>query len=252
VRRAAARSQCANNLKQIALGLHNYVETQPTVSGSAPTTWPLPAGTYPSATLPPDRRLSWCVALLPFIEQESLFKQFDLAAGWDGAANGPPAQVRLRIFHCPDWGRESSPDPEWLTAYLGVAGVGEDAPLLTDGDPRAGAFGYDRRATMADVKDGTSHTLLVFESARDNGPWARGGPATVRGFDPNDRPYLGTGRPFGGTHFAENGVFSRGKSLGCQAAMADGSVHFFQEKVASELLEALATIAGGEEIRGDW
>jgi hypothetical protein len=140
----------------------------------------------------------------------------------------------------------------WLTAYLGVAGVGADAPDLPAGDSRAGAFGYDRRTPLAAIKDGTANTLLVFESARDNGPWARGGPATVRGLDPGDRPYLGTGRPFGGTHFTENGVFRRGKSLGCQAAMADGSVHFFQEKVAPEVLEALATIAGGEEIPEGW
>jgi hypothetical protein len=252
VRRAAARSQCANNLKQIALGLHNYATTYPTAPGSAPTAALLPAGTYPSPSLPPERRLSWCVALLPFLEQDRVFKQFDLGAAWDTAANGPPGQVLVRTFHCPDWGREKSPDPEWLTAYLGVAGVGEDAPSLPAGAPRGGVFGYDRRTPLADVKDGTSTTLLVFESARDNGPWARGGPATVRGFDPNDRPYLGTGRPFGGTHFAENGVFGRGKSLGCQAAMADGSVHFFQEKVAPEVLEALSTIAGGEEITGDW
>jgi prepilin-type processing-associated H-X9-DG protein len=97
-----------------------------------------------------------------------------------------------------------------------------------------------------------SNTLLILESARDNGPWARGGPATLRGLDSADRPYLGTGRPFGGTHFAENILFKRGRSIGCNAAMADGSVRFLKEAIAPQVLEALATMAGGEEVGDDW
>jgi hypothetical protein len=65
VRRAAARSQCANNLKQIALGLHNYADTNPGGYRAA-----LPAGTVPNAALRPEQRLSWVVALLPFVEQD--------------------------------------------------------------------------------------------------------------------------------------------------------------------------------------
>jgi hypothetical protein len=113
-------------------------------------------------------------------------------------------------------------------------------------------FGYDRRTSLDDVPDGSTFTLLILETSRDNGPWARGGPATVRGLDPADTPYLGPGRPFGGTHFAENGVFSRGGPIGCNAAMADGSVHFFQQTVAPRVLEALATAAGREEIGTEW
>jgi hypothetical protein len=252
VRRAAARSQCANNLKQIALGLHNYAGGHPTAQDGAATTGLLPAATLPLADVPPERRLGWCVDLLPLIEQDSLYRRFDLQAPWDAAANGEPGTTVLRQFYCPDWGREKDPNPPHLTAYLGVAGVGDDAANLRADDPRAGLFGHDRRRALADIPDGASNTLLILESARDNGPWARGGPSTVRGLDPGDRPYLGTGRPFGGTHFAENSVFGKGKSIGCNAAMADGSVRFLQEKVAAEVLEALATAAGGEEVRGDW
>jgi prepilin-type processing-associated H-X9-DG protein len=145
-----------------------------------------------------------------------------------------------------------APEPACLTPYVGVAGVGTDAPSLPAGHRNAGVFGYDRRTALADVKDGTSNTLLILESARDNGPWARGGPATLRGLDRTDSPYLGTGRPFGGTHFAENILFWRGRSTGCNAAMADGSVRFLQEAIAPRVLEALATIAGGEKIGDDW
>ncbi len=61
-----------------------------------------------------------------------------------------------------------------------------------------------------------------------------------------------TGRPFGGTHFNENTPFRRGQSIGANAAMADGSVHFLHQGISPKVLEALATIAGGEQITEDW
>ena len=206
----------------------------------------------PNAALSPERRLSWTVEVLPFIDQDPLSRRVDRRAAWDAGPNAPAVQTRLKMFHCPDWGREAAPEPAWLTAYVGVAGRGAGAAALPARHRDAGAFGYDRRTALADITDGTSFTLLVLESARDNGPWARGGPATVRGLDPEDRPYLGTGRPFGGTHFAENTVFGRGKSVGCNAAMADGSARFLSESVAPHVLEALTTVAGGEDVGTDW
>jgi hypothetical protein len=247
VRRAAARSQCANNLKQIALALHNYADTNPVGHWSA-----LPAGTVPSADLAPDSHLSWVVALLPYVEQDHLYRQVRLAEAWDAEDNLPATRTPLKLMHCPDWGREADPNPPYLTVYVGVTGVGPDAATLPLGDRRAGAFGQDRRLALADFTDGMSNTLLVLESARDNGPWARGGRTTLRGLDPADQPYLGAGRPFGGTHFAENSVFGRGKPVGCNAAMADGSVHFFRAAVSPQALEALATAAGGDDAGPDW
>jgi prepilin-type processing-associated H-X9-DG protein len=252
VRRAAARSRCANNLKQIGLGLYNYTDTHPAGSDTGPKPAWLPAGTIASEGLSPKQRLSWFVSLLPFVEQAPLYRQIDLKAAWDAPANTSAVQTGLKIFHCPDWGREKEPDPPYLTAYIGVAGRGKNAATLPARHPGAGVFGYDRRIGLLDIGDGTSNTLLVLESARDNGPWAQGGPATVRGLDPVDQPYLGTGRPFGGTHFAENTVFGRGGSIGCNAAMADGSVRFFRESVAPHVLEALATVGGGEDPGNDW
>jgi hypothetical protein len=250
VRRAAARSQCANNLKQIALGLHNYADTY--IPAKSPLEQGLPAGTVCLADLPPERRLSWCVELLPFVEQDKLFRGFDRQAGWDAPINIPAAHTPLKVFTCPDWGRDAEPDPPFLTAYLGVAGLGADAASLPAGERKAGVFGYDRRTPLSAIEDGTSNTLLILESARDNGPWARGGPSTVRGLDPSESPYLGAGRQFGGTHFAENTIFGRGKPIGCNAALADGSVRFLYESVAPDILEALATIAGRDVVGENW
>lgn len=252
MRRGAARSQCANNLKQIALGLHNYADTYTPGQSADGQTHELPAGTVANPALPPERRLSWFVEVLPFVEQGKLYQSLDRRKGWDDPVNEPAVRIPLKMLCCPDWGREAEPEPPYLTAYLGVAGLGMDAATLPAGDRNVGVFGYDRRTSLAAIKDGTSRTLLVLESARDNGEWARGGPSTVRGLASDEQPYLGTGRPFGGTHFAENSIFGRGKSLGCNAALADGSVRFLTESVSPPVLEALVTIAGGEEVGEGW
>jgi Protein of unknown function (DUF1559) len=252
VRRAAARSQCANNLKQIALACHNYADNRPASNSIGDLVAGFPPGTLPHATLPPERRLSWQVALLPYLEQDAAYKQFDLAAGWDAPANQEAIRKVVKVYLCADWDREKGSAPEYFTTYIGAAGLGADAALLAAADPRAGVFGYDRRIGPQYVPDGTSNTLLILETARDNGPWAAGGPATVRGLDPADRPHLGTGRPFGGTHFAENSVLGRGSSIGCNMALVDGSVRFVRNEVAPAVLEAAVTVAGGEAMPQEW
>ena len=123
---------------------------------------------------------------------------------------------------------------------MGIAGVGSDAAARSFGDPKIGAFGYDRRTAFVDVKDGTSNTVMVLESALGTDSWARGGFATIRGVNPEDKPYVGAGRPFGGTHLA-----------GSNALMMDGSVWTLSDRISPEVVEALATIAGGEKIAVD-
>ena len=78
-----------------------------------------------------------------------------------------------------------------VTHYVGIAGVGEEAAQLPTDHPRAGIFGYDRKVSHENIKDGLSLTMTVVETATANGPWTAGGRATVRGLDPNDPPYLG-------------------------------------------------------------
>jgi hypothetical protein len=113
-------------------------------------------------------------------------------------------------------------------------------------------FGFDRATIINNITDGTSNTLFVLDSAHDLGPWARGGPTSVRGLDPAARPYLGAGRPFAGTHYTEGNVFRAGKAVSGAAALADGSVRELRHTVADAVVETLATIAGKEEIAGDW
>jgi hypothetical protein len=119
--------------------------------------------------------------------------------------------------------------------------VGPDAASLPLAHPKAGVFGYERRVTIRDITDGTSNTMMVADTAERNGPWAAGSAATVRAVDPALQPYVGHRRPFGGVLEGEQ----RNQVL---VLMADGSVRSIQSNVKPEVFEALATIAGGEQI----
>jgi hypothetical protein len=237
VREAAAAMQCISRQKQMALAIHNYHDA----FGH------FPPGVVPHPTLPVEQRLSWLVTILPYVEQDSISKRVHLASGWDGESNSFLTGIKIPQYTCPSY----SGQPASTATYVGVAGVGPDAATLPTTDRRSGMFGYDRKVVPSDVKDGLSNTLLVLETWADAVPWARGGSGTVRGIDPATVPYVGPDRPFRSEHPLEKKWFGT-NTIVVTASMADGSARHFKEGVNPKLLEALATIAGGEEVNGDW
>jgi len=140
-REAARRAQCVNNLKQLALAMHNYHDT----FNSFP----------PQATTDADGKplLSWRVLLLPFLEQSALYDQFHLDEPWDSPANRPLADQMPQLFRCP-----SEPvNAPGLTHYEAIAGPSTLFP----------APGESRRPIrLSDVIDGTSNTIAFVEAAR--------------------------------------------------------------------------------------
>jgi len=236
---AAHRETCRNNLLMVGLSLMQYSDQYDS----------FPAGTIANDRLPPERRLSWLAAVWSFLDQ--WFWLLDLSEPWDadtnritrghGVEEEPRAVGRLPRLTCPAAAEVADEHMPGWTWYVGVAGVGRDAPALPEDHPRAGVFGYDRRTGTGGIKDGASNTLLLAETGVANGPWTAGGTATVRGLDPSRRPYLGRGRQFGGLH--------RG---GVNVAFADGSVRLLSESVDPKVFEALSTIAGGEPLPTGW
>src|SRR5947208_2491128 len=83
VRGPAARMMCQNNLKQIGIALHTFADNNTSVDAKGNTLRHLPPGTVAHPLLRPDRRLSWMVTLLPYVEQDALFKRIDGKAAWD-------------------------------------------------------------------------------------------------------------------------------------------------------------------------
>lgn len=225
-REAARRSQSMNNLKQMGLALHNYHDTHNA----------FPAGTHQNDKLKADKRLSWIADVLPYIDQAPLYNRVDFKKSWDDAANEEVVKASIVTLLNP--GVAAPNDPKvGKTHYVGIAGIGKDAPTLPINDAKAGVFGYNRICGIRNITDGTSNTMGVTESSGDYGPWSAGGPSTIRAL--TKKPYIngpdGIGGPFRG---------------GMNVLMMDGSVRFVSEKVDPTVLEALSTIGGGEVVNG--
>jgi hypothetical protein len=153
VRGSAARVQSANNLKQIALAMHNYNDTY----GHLP-----PQATYDKNGKP---MLSWRVMILPFIEQQNLYNQFHLDEPWDSEHNKKlMLSIRVKTYVSADQGEKSI--KEGLTYYQGFAGKG--------------AFFEGKKGLRlpADFPDGTSNTIMIVEASKGV-PWTK----------PEDIPY---------------------------------------------------------------
>jgi hypothetical protein len=192
------RKRSANNLKQIALAFHNYLSAYNN----------FPAAAIRDAAGKP--LLSWRVAILPFIEEDALYKEFRLNEAWDSDHNKKLLKKMPAIYGIPG----VKTKPEHGTFYRVF--VGPDAPFTLKGNgPRIPIF-----------TDGTSNTILVVE-AGEPVPWTKPDELVYDAKKPV--PKLG-------------GLFKEGIHLG----MADGSVKFVDRKIKEKALRALITPSGGE------
>src|SRR5215510_8611567 len=91
VREAAARMACSNNLKQIGLALHNHHDAK----GTLP-----PGGTYFGGCCAPPTYTNWAIEILPFIEQDNLYRQYNQAELNVSTANNLVGQQRVKTYEC--------------------------------------------------------------------------------------------------------------------------------------------------------
>ena len=226
----ASRKKCKHTIQSLAIALHWYLAANKS----------FPAATWSNPDLEPENRLSWFALILPQLDRRNLYDAVDSAKPWNVGQNDVVAHTHLPIASCPNL---STPEPgsSQPASFVGIAGLGTDAPALPKSDARAGVFGCDRKTTLADITDGPANTMLLAETARVSGSWLQGGPATVRGLDPAAKPYVGAARQFGGIH-----------GEGAWVAMADGSVRWVEPSIDPKVLEALSTMAGGERLPADW
>jgi uncharacterized protein DUF1559 len=200
VREAATRSQDLNNLKQIALALHVYHD--------AHKHFP-PAAICDAAGKP---LLSWRVAILPYLEQQDLFKRFKLDEPWDSLHNKKLIPLMPPTYACPG---------------VPLAGPGETHYRVFVGN--GAAFELAKGTHLRDFRDGASNTVLVVQTA-DSVPWSK--PDEIA-YDPKaPLPKFGS--------FYGDGRF--------HAAFADGSVSPLRLNLPEFTLRAIITRAGGESV----
>jgi prepilin-type N-terminal cleavage/methylation domain-containing protein/prepilin-type processing-associated H-X9-DG protein len=284
VRGAAARVQCLNNLKQIALAAHHYHDDHerfpvgvrlPVYVGDRPT-----GGT----TL-------W-VELLPYFEQDNLQKKWDYYDNRNNVAGGrdaTQAQV-IKILLCPS---DPLPDPvvqvanaltpPWAWGFYGMSSYGGNAgkrSVHTGGAPafprmtRDGIFYINSCVRFADITDGSSNTFLfgeryhrdpeydlrqpvVWPGAVSMAQWGRWGfvgtPGAVGNVALHTAAPINYRVPPGGDFSTvENraAAFGSGHPGGANFAFADGSVRFVSDSIPLAMLRALSTRAGGEVVSG--
>jgi hypothetical protein len=230
VREVGNRQRCADNLRKIVAATllwSDQAHPQLAVRQVA-----LPPGTLPHPQLPPARRLSLIVDLLPLLGVDL---PIDRQQPWDAPTQYPAIEKIIPTLCSPETFLAPAPGQPGQTYYVALAGLGTDAAELPADHPRAGPFRYDQATPLTAIRDGTGHTIAWLEAARRPAPWAQGGPATVRGLDPDERPYLSLHGPFGGGHrtFAHT-------------AFCDGSIRPIAYTISPTVFEALATIAAND------
>jgi Protein of unknown function (DUF1559) len=138
-RAAVARQQSQSNLKQIALALHNYHDTH--------NQFPFPAvgkGGFPLSVTGFKPLFSWRVGLLPFLEQDALFKQFKLDEPWDSEHNKKLIPLMPKVYAAP--GSKAEPGYTHYQIFTGRNAL-------------------DVGARLASIPDGTSNTFGPVEAA---------------------------------------------------------------------------------------
>jgi prepilin-type N-terminal cleavage/methylation domain-containing protein/prepilin-type processing-associated H-X9-DG protein len=283
VREAANRSNCANNLRQLALAIHNHANS---VGGFEPSRAVIVQLTPTTSTT---IVTNWGALILPEIEQGAVAQIYNTSRNFNDPANAQAVQTNLSVYLCPSvpagdrifpW--PSNPAGQTLqlavSDYTGVAGVnaGMWPKQLTSPKPAnlkgimnsgGGAIGSPRSqvTTFLQIRDGLSHTLLLVECAgrpniywgrTDSGMmmnsgvpgagWAQANTTSFQGFDPVT--HSGNGRCM--INCTNNlGAYSFHPG-GVNVAMGDGSVRFLSDQIQPELFAALCTMAG-EEVLSD-
>jgi prepilin-type N-terminal cleavage/methylation domain-containing protein/prepilin-type processing-associated H-X9-DG protein len=273
VREAAARMRCANNLKQIGLGVMAFE--------SNIQRFPHGTGVCCTPTGP-----NWAVSIFQYVEQDNLFNSLNLtiSQGLRNPVNAPQQQRPVATFICPSDPQSANPimtrfaahnaSPAhglWYAASMGPTHM-DQCPFCSNGTPSAtnfccqgfnfgtGAGGGFPAGTFAgvfgrtdvvsirisDVTDGLSNTILVGETLP--------GDCTFMGLYSQNFPLSGTMIPLNtmesavDTNWFRTCGYKSRHAQGANFVMADGSIQFLRTNIDYRVYNALGTRAGGETV----
>lgn len=261
-REAARRMQCTNNLKQLGLAFHNYHDTHKKFP-------PTGTGTVENV------RWAWGTLILPFIEQGPLYDRLNPAQ--NGTMTGHPTpyddpaipaasgagrvaadamQTRLNAFICPSEGMVNDGLARFFTSprvrgndrQLALSNYSINESVAPPEAP--GTTGVDMSATMAEIIDGTSNTLLLVEkdqTMRRAGTWVFMRSTTAStGFrsiyPPNASSLDANGNPQNDSPQCSRYMVGSRHPGGLNAVMCDASVQFI-----SQTIEAVTSPLCGNE-----
>jgi prepilin-type N-terminal cleavage/methylation domain-containing protein len=259
VREAANRTKCQNNLKQMGLGVHNFHDAY--------------------KKLPPSRiadpYVTWCVMLLPFIEQDAYYRMWDVTKRYyDQDFTRLDVTTQVPLYLCP--ARRGPPQIGQINEAVATGpkgALGDYAAASSDNsgannEPDAydmpGASGsiitgirnsttgaWDSRTTFDSVKDGLSNTVFIGEKhvkVDPSGFGVQNGDRTTWNGDSIDvfARVGGPGRPLvSDVNTSTNQRFGSYHSNVCQFVFGDGSVQALSVTIPEETLSRLIRRADG-------
>jgi prepilin-type processing-associated H-X9-DG protein len=266
-REAARRAQCSNNLKQIALAMHNFENS---------------FGHLPFGDRLNDRntnRVGPGVQILPYVEQQTLYDRYDWGVHWFHPMNRDVVETVLPVFVCPS-------TPNWQRLVSGTEGGVAFTAAASDYIPPSGVGNHEKNYVrqhyglevvddkalltkkvkspnyLRDATDGLSYSILYIECAGKPDVWnsgrKTGGMNTKTGwashstgFDPKllvPGGCVGTG-PCSVNCCNDQAVYAFHPG-GANAAFGDGSVRLLAATIAPPVFVSVLTRANGEVVSG--
>jgi prepilin-type N-terminal cleavage/methylation domain-containing protein/prepilin-type processing-associated H-X9-DG protein len=257
VREAAARTQCQNNLRQLAIACHNHHDANGFLPNGGQGWWFAPEyNALGSPKIGKGQRAGWGFQILPYMEQDALWKG-------SGAGSIPAAQQQViatpvKQFFCParrapqqlpptgDWYGATGPGGTYAHAPTDYAGSCTE----NDGVIRYNDNNYDGMK-LNQIGDGTANTLMLGEKKLDRMYLGQYQGDDNEGYtsgwdhDTMRRTDREPQRDCQGCGWGEE-RFGSAHSSGFMAAFADGSVKNVSYSLTASMMRALGTANGGE------
>ena len=258
-RGAARRIMCSSNLNQIGLAIHNYESANRVFPSSStnvlPSRW---------QSNPRDPGFSWCVSILPFLEETPLHDSINFDASCLSIDNRTASTTVVSVFRCPSYdgpdysrartyiqsGSSESGDASVFAIgnYVAIGATDIEELWHAEDSTKLGPICPKCETTVKEVKDGLSNTFLITES-RESGMrvWIDGriGAFTTLPKNRSDRHSLNYSPYYPSNPEAEFGPSSTHTS-GAHHVFGDGSVRFVSDRIDPAVYVGQGTYNGGE------
>ena len=254
-REAARRTQCMNSLCQVGLAIHNYEMAHNVLPpGSVNPTGPI-------RSEPSGYHMSWAVQILPYIEQQNIFRMIDFTVGAYDPKNEAIRKLVVPTFLCPSDSLYSPGLQQTGPSSYAAVHHDDEAPI---DHGNHGAFVLNMAVSLDSVTDGSSSTLFIGEKILprfpqpEEGGWMSGTRCTLRNGGEKINHNLSTARHQFPFHTNETtslpvtpeyvGGFSSVHTGGAHFMVGDGSVRFVNEQINKDAYRRLTNRSDGEPV----